>query len=91
MRDDLVTYVNALFVVYTLVILVRILLSWVPVVPVRRFWRAVYDFFHQSTDWFLGFFRRLIPPLGVIDLSPIIALFVLFILQRLVVEIILSF
>ena len=91
MRDDLVTYVNALFVVYTLVILVRILLSWVQVVPVRRFWRAVYDFFHQSTDWFLGFFRRIVPPLGVIDLSPIIALFVLFILQRLVVEIILSF
>ncbi|MEW6581682.1 MAG: YggT family protein [Actinomycetota bacterium] len=90
MRDDAVTYINALFVVYTLIILIRILLSWIPTVPVRRVWRAVYDFIHQSTDWFLGFFRRIIPPMGIIDLSPIVALIVLYILQRLVVELILS-
>jgi YggT family protein len=90
-RDDAVTYVNALFVVYTLVILVRILLSWVPAVPVRRFWRALYDFVIQSTDWFLGFFRRIIPPVGIVDISPIVALLVLYILQRLVVELLLSF
>jgi YggT family protein len=89
--DDAITYINALFVVFTLLILIRILLSWVPMVPIRRFWRALYDFVIQSTDWFLNFFRRLIPPVGPIDISPIVALLVLYVLQRLVVELLLSF
>lgn len=91
MQDDVVTYVNALFVVFTLLILIRILLSWVPTAPVRRVPRAIYDFVIQSTDWFLNIFRRIIPPLGVIDISPIVALIVLYIVQRLVIEIIQSF
>ena len=65
-------------------IFVRILLSFVPIAPVSRWARAFFDFFHQSTDWFLGFFRRLIPPLGMFDLSPIVALIVLYILRDLV-------
>lgn len=91
MLDDAITYVNALFVVFTLLILVRILLSWVQVVPIRGLWRALYNFVIQSTDWFLTFFRRIIPPVGIIDISPIVALLVLYVLQRLVVELLLSF
>jgi YggT family protein len=89
--DEVITWVNALFVVFTLLILIRILLSWVPTTPIRRFWRALYDFVISSTDWFLTFFRRLIPPVGPIDISPIVALLVLYVLQRLVVELLLSF
>jgi YggT family protein len=89
--DELITYVNALFTVFTLVILVRILLSFVTAVPVRSGPRAVFDFFHQSTDWFLNFFRRFIPPVGMFDLSPIVALIVLFIVNQLVVGLLDSF
>ena len=45
--------------------------------------RAFFDFIFQSTEWFLGFFRRLIPPLGMFDLSPIVAIIVLYILRNL--------
>ena len=48
--------------------------------------RAFWDFCHQSTDWFLNFFRRLIPPLGMFDLSPILAIIVLYILRSLVLS-----
>lgn len=91
MPGEVITYVDALFVVFTLLILIRILISWVPTVPTRRFWRGLYDFVISSTDWFLTFFRRLIPPVGPIDISPIVALLVLYVLQRLVVELLLSF
>ena len=89
--DTAISYVDALFTVYVLVLLVRILLSWVPFAPIRPFWRAVVQFFYDSTDWYLGFWRRIIPPVGPLDLSPIVGLIVLYILQRLIVSLLQSF
>jgi uncharacterized protein YggT (Ycf19 family) len=89
--DKAVAYVEALFVVYLIIIFIRILLSFVPRAPVGRWSRGIYDFFFQSTDWYLGIFRRIIPPLGMFDLSPILAIIVLVILRTLAVEILESF
>jgi len=82
-----ITYVNALFIVFTIVVLLRVLLSFFTVVPTRRSTQAVYDFIIDSTEWYLRIFRRFIPPLGMFDLSPIVALIVLGILQVLVTNI----
>jgi YggT family protein len=89
--DQLETYISALFTVFIIVIFIRILLSFVPRAPGSRWGRAIWDFVHQSTDWFLNFFRRLIPPLGMFDLSPIVALLVLYILRSLVLSLLDSF
>ena len=86
-----ITYVNALFIVFTIVILLRILLSFFPFVPMRRGTQAVYDFIVDSTEWYLRIFRRFIPPLGMFDLSPIVAFIVLGILQVLVTNILSGF
>lgn len=82
--DAVQTYVSALFTVFILLIFVRILLSFAPRPPISGIPRALWDFVHQSTDWFLNIFRRLIPPLGMFDLSPIVAIIVLYILRDLV-------
>jgi YggT family protein len=82
--DQLQTYVSALFTVFIIIIFIRILLSFVPAAPSGRATRAFWDFVHQSTEWFLGIFRRIIPPLGMFDLSPIVALLVLYIVRGLV-------
>ncbi len=89
--DEVIDYVNAFFTVYLIIFLVRILLSWIPTVPTRRVPRALYDFVHQCTDWLLNFFRRFIPPIGILDLSPIVALIVLYILRSLVISLLDSF
>lgn len=81
--DALQTYVSALFTVFIIIIFVRILLSFLPMGPGSRWGRAFFDFIFQSTEWFLGFFRRLIPPLGMFDLSPIVGIIVLYILRDL--------
>ena len=86
-----IDFIDALFTVFILLVLVRILMSWIPSAPIAGFWRGVYDFFHQSTDWFLGFFRRIIPPIGMLDLSPMVAIIVLYILKGLSISILRSF
>lgn len=85
------TYVSAFFTVFILIIFIRILLSFAPRGPGSRWGRAVWDFVHQSTDWFLDFFRRLIPPLGMFDLSPILAIITLYIVRSLILSLLGSF
>ena len=91
-RDDIATYVNALFIVYIILIFCRILMSYLPRVPYSLALRAVLDFITETTDPYLNIFRRFIPPVGgggmALDLSPIVATFVLFILQGIVVGLI---
>jgi YggT family protein len=78
--DFLFRAVNIAFLVYGALIIARVILSWVRHNPYHPALRFVYE----VTDPYLNFFRRFIPPVGAIDLSPIVALFVLDILQRLV-------
>jgi YggT family protein len=88
---DVATYVNALFTVYIVLIFCNILLSFIPRMPTYSpALRAVLDFVTETTDPYLNVFRRIMRPLGgpggmAIDLSPMLALFVLFLLQGVVI------
>ena len=92
-RDDIATYVGALFTVYFILIITRIVLSWIQQfrpIPYNLVLRAVIGFIEESVDPYLNLFRRWIPPLRVggagIDLSPILAIFLLLIVQSIVVN-----
>jgi YggT family protein len=91
-RNDVADYVNALFLIYIILVIGNVLLSWLPRMPENRVLQAIVAFVRETTDPYLNMFRRLLPPLGsggfAIDLSPIIGLFVLFILQAVVVGLI---
>jgi YggT family protein len=91
-RGDVADYVSALFVVYVILIFARIVISFVPRMPYRPWLRSVLDFVTETTDPYLGFFRRFLPPIGgggfALDLSPMIGLIVLFIAQAVVVGLI---
>jgi YggT family protein len=91
-RFDIADYVSALFLVYTVLILLNILISWIPRMPYNRWLRAFLDFVKETTDPYLNLFRRFLPPIGgggfALDLSPIIGLIVLFIVRALVVGLI---
>ena len=85
-RDEIADYVSALFLVYLVLIFIRVLLSWVPRMPYNLYLRAVVRFVEETTDPYLNLFRRLIPPIGGrLDISPILAIFLLVIVQGLVV------
>jgi YggT family protein len=87
-RAEVADYVSALFLVYLILIFARIVLSFVPRMPYNRALRAVVGFIHEVTDPYLNLFRRIIPPLGPLDLSPILAIFLLYIVEALVVGLI---
>lgn len=58
---------------YELLVFARILASWFPGVMLQPWMRGI----RQLTDPYLDVFRRVIPPLGMIDISPIAAFIVL--------------
>jgi YggT family protein len=91
-REEIANYVDALFLVYMILIFARILLSWIPRIPYNPVLSAVIGFIQDVTDPYLRLFRRIIPPLGgggfALDLSPIIAIFVLIIARGIIVGVI---
>ena len=83
----LANFVNALFYVYYILIIVRVLFSWVrPSGAMIMIYRFVYDI----TEPYLGLFRRIIPMAGPMDFSPFIGLIVLGIIQTIVHNLILT-
>jgi YggT family protein len=91
-RDEIAGYVGAIFLVYTLLIIAYILSSMFFAfggrVPYSRWSSAVLGFLRDVCEPYLGFFRRFIPALGPIDLSPIVAIFVLNIIARIITSVI---
>jgi len=92
-RAEVADYVNALFIVYIVLIFANVLISYIPRMPTYSpALRAVLDFVKNSTEPYLNLFRRFLPPVGgggfALDLSPIIGIIVLFVLQTVVVGLI---
>ena len=91
-RYDVADYVSVLFTVYTVLIIIRVLMSWFTRIPYNVWLMRVLDFVRETTDPYLNLFRRFIPMLrvgpGALDLSPIVATFVLIIVGGLVAQLI---
>ncbi len=87
-RADVADYIEKLVAVYFVLIFIRILMSWIPRMPYNRVLDSVLRFVTDVTDPYLNLFRRVIPPVrmgpGALDLSPIVAVFVLFIVGGIV-------
>jgi YggT family protein len=91
-RVDIANYVSTLFLIYTILIFIRVLMSWFTRIPYNRFLNAVLEFVRETTDPYLNLFRRFVPMVrigpGALDLSPIVAIIVLSIVGRIVVSLI---
>jgi YggT family protein len=91
-REDVADYVSVLFTIYVVLIFIRVLMSWFTRIPYNRVLNAVLEFVRETTDPYLNIFRKFIPLVrigpGALDISPIIAIFVLIIIQAVVVGLI---
>jgi YggT family protein len=74
----LILIIDKIFLVYTLMLFGRILGSWIPELQQTRFMQFIAFY----TDPYLNFFRRFIPPLGLFDLSPIVAFLCLSVIEQ---------
>ena len=75
--------INQLFYFYYILIIIRIFLSWIPSIDWNQ---QPYTWIRSITDPFLNIFRGIIPPIGgVLDISPILAIILLQLVQGLLV------
>lgn len=72
--DLIFSTLAAFFQIYFVLLIIRILLSWFPNV---NWYDPPFSIVSQLTDPYLNIFRSFIPPLGGIDLSPILAILLL--------------
>ena len=78
--SSLAQFVRVFIFVYTLLILAYIITSWIRL-PYSPTLNRVQRFLYDVCNPYLQLFRRFIPPLGPIDLSPMVAIIVLFVLS----------
>jgi YggT family protein len=84
---DVVWLVNLIFQVLNLLILIRIIVSWVPGMSVDH---PAVRVIHQLTSPILDPIRRLMPPVGGLDLSPVVAILLLSLVRALLVNVLLA-
>jgi len=76
-------FVSVFVVVYLLLIFAYVLLSWVRL-PYSPTTERVKRFLYETCDPYLRLFRRFVPSLGPLDISPIVAMLALLIVGRVV-------
>lgn len=84
--DSAQSFVQVFTLVYFLLIFAYILMSWVRL-PYSVWLNRIQRFLYDVVEPYLRIFRRFIPPLGPLDISPIVAIFVLWIVSGLVIRI----
>jgi YggT family protein len=82
-------FVHTLFLVYLLLILAYIITSWIPL-PYNVWLNRVQRFLYDVVDPYIRLFRRFLPQLRMgglgLDLSPILAILVLFAVERVIIS-----
>lgn len=76
----IINFVNLVFNFYWYLMMARILMSWIP----HDRYHPVVRFIYEATDIIFEPFRRIIPPLGMIDISPIFAFIAFRVVYRVV-------
>ncbi len=80
--ETLAQVLNAILNIYTWVLIIRVLISWVSPDP----FNPIVQFLIRATDPVLEPARRIIPTIGPLDISPIVVLLVLQALQHFLVR-----
>lgn len=81
--------ISAIFEILNLLIIARVIISWVRPNPSDVRWRKVITYIYDITEPIIGPIRELLPSGGILglDLSPLIALFALSIIRNFLINI----
>ncbi len=84
--SSLAMLMGMIFKLVYFVLVVRMLLSWVNPDPYNQMVRIIY----RVTEPILAPFRRIIPPMGMVDISPIVVFLLLSFIEKFVVGVLLQ-
>jgi uncharacterized protein YggT (Ycf19 family) len=82
-RSTIASFVDVFIGVYILLILAFIITSWIRL-PYSPWLNRVQRFLYDVCDPYLRLFRRVLPPFGPLDLSPMLGVVVLIVLQQVI-------
>ena len=88
--DDGIRFVYVLSTLYTILIFVYVLLSWVQL-PYSSWLGRFRGFLYDTVEPYVRAFRSIIPPIGGIDLSPILAVVALQVVSQILIAILVAF
>ncbi len=80
------TFVDVFITVYTLVIFAYIITSWLRL-PYSPTLNRIQRFLYDVSEPYLRLFRRFLPSFGPLDLSPMVAIIVLWLLDRVLITV----
>lgn len=79
----MLTYLlTSLIDIYSLIIVVYVLMSWIP--QMNGWINDLYTALGKICDPYLDIFKKVIPPAGAIDFSPVVAIIALMVVSRLI-------
>jgi YggT family protein len=70
-------FVSAIFTILMAALLIRVIASWLGIGPYRRWMRPIM----ALTNWIIDPIRRILPPVGMFDFSPMVAWLVLYVVR----------
>ena len=76
------TFVNVFITIYTVVLLAYIITSWLRL-PYSPWLNRIQRFLYDVSEPYLRLFRRVLPSMGPLDLSPLVGIFALIIVGQL--------
>jgi YggT family protein len=82
--SSLASFVDIFLWVYTLLLFAYVLTSWIRL-PYRPWLNRIQRFLYDVCDPYLRLFRRFLPPVGPLDLSPMVAIIVLIVVRNVLV------
>uniref|UniRef100_A0A7V4JPA2 YggT family protein n=1 Tax=Thermodesulfobacterium geofontis TaxID=1295609 RepID=A0A7V4JPA2_9BACT len=77
--NSFIQLIDLLLTIYIWIIIARAIISWVNPSP----YHPLVRFLYRVTEPVLAPIRKIIPPIGGIDISPIIVIFIIFVIQNL--------
>ncbi len=85
MSSFFVQFINLLVGVLYIAMIGRVLVSWFNIGPSSPFFPAV-NVLYQITEPILAPIRRVLPRFGMLDLSPMVALFLIMLVQNFIIS-----
>ena len=79
---QIISIINISFEILTYIIFIRVILSWFSHNPYQPVIKLIY----QISDTILGPIRNTISPIGGIDISPIIAIFIIQLIKNIILK-----
>jgi YggT family protein len=84
------TFVTVFIAVYTVVLLAYVVMSWLRL-PYSPWLNRIQRFLYDVSEPYLRLFRRVLPSMGPLDLSPMIGILVLVVIREVLLRILEQF